>query len=114
MNASKFPSNKPWRGDACAEGGKRLWRMRRERTLRSARQNSGGNASSTLATGKGGDLKSDVSVQAYSAGACVYSTPTAEAGTYLSGFTESIESGPELAFYGRGGDSSVAFSSRSF
>ncbi len=57
----------------------------------------------------------------YSAGACVYSTPTAEAGTYLS-----IESGPELAFYGRGpstfygaqerelGDSSVALSSRSF
>ncbi len=75
--------------------------MRRERALRSTRQNQGGNASSTLATGKGGDPKSDVPVQVYSAGACVYSTPTAEAGTYLSGFTESIESGPELAFYGR-------------
>ena len=82
--------------------------------------------SSTLATGKGGDPKSDVPVQAYSAGACVYSTPTAEAGTYLSGFTDSIGSSPELAFYGRGpstfygaqerelGDSSVALSSRSF
>ena len=45
------------------KGGERLRRIRRERTLRSTRENQGGNTSSTLDTGRNGDLISDVTVQ---------------------------------------------------